>query len=189
MDLDRPVAMQVANQVDRAQRYDTTTVRLHWISAGIVMTLWALGQTIDYFPRGAPRVSARSAHILLGASFAMLLIWRIQWRLRRGAKLSQASHGALGAAAKYGHWILYLAMIVTVTLGMANTWIRGDNIAGLFRIPSLAPGDKELRALVEDIHGTSANVLLILAAGHALIALIHRFGLRDQVLQRMLPRE
>ena len=153
------------------------------------MTLWALGQTIDYFSRGAPRVSARSAHVLLGASFAMLLIWRIQWRLRRGAKLLPASHGALGAAAKYGHSILYLAMIVTVALGMANTWIRRDNIAGLFRIPSLAPGDTELRELVEYVHGTSANVLLILAAGHALIALIHRFGLRDQVLQRMLPRE
>lgn len=177
------------NGSDAEPRYDATTIRLHWISAATVLLLWTIGQTIDYFPRGTPRIGARSAHILIGATFAVLLIRRLVWRTRGGTRLPAATQGVLGAVARYGHWVLYLAMLATVALGIANAWIRGDNIAGLFKIPSLAPGDKQLRELVEDLHGTSATVLLVLAAVHASIALIHRFWLHDRVLQRMLPHK
>ena len=47
--------------------YDRRTIRMHWISAALVIALWCLGQTIDWFPRGTPRSLARSVHIALKA--------------------------------------------------------------------------------------------------------------------------
>jgi cytochrome b561 len=76
----------------------------------------------------------------------------------------------------------------TVALGITNAWVRGDTLIGLFKIPSLAPGDKALKSLIENLHGTFANVLLIAAGLHALAGLTHHFLLHDDVLSRMLPR-
>lgn len=55
-------------------RYDRRSIALHWITAGLVMSLWLLGQTIDWFPKGSPRSTARSTHIVLGLALALVLI-------------------------------------------------------------------------------------------------------------------
>jgi cytochrome b561 len=94
----------------------------------------------------------------------------------------------MGYIAPATHWALYFLVAATVVLGIANAWIRGDTILGLFAIPSPAPGNKALKGLVEYLHATSANVLLIVAGLHALTGLVHRFLLGDGVLRRMLPR-
>jgi cytochrome b561 len=38
-----------------------------------------------------------------------------------------------------------------------------------------------------ELHGTAANIILIVAGLHAGEALVHHFLLRDHVLRRMLP--
>ncbi|MBU6206706.1 MAG: cytochrome B, partial [Alphaproteobacteria bacterium] len=77
-------------------------------------------------------------------------------------------------------------------LGVANTWVRGDDIFGLFHIPFYGSYDKASRhALSEAIvhkHALLANIILLLAGAHALMGLIHHYILRDNVLMRMLPR-
>lgn len=171
-----------------APRYDTLTIRLHWLTAGMVAALWLLGQTIDWFPRGAPRVFARSAHIGIGAILACVILYRIWWRLSGGARLSAAGTGALKVLAKSMHLALYACLLVTVALGIANTWIRGDNLFYLYKIPAFAPGDKALRAAVEDYHAFAANLLLILAGFHAMAGFVHRYVLKEDVLSRMLSQ-
>lgn len=170
-----------------AQSYDSTSIRLHWITATLVVVLWGIAQIIDYFPKGPTRVAVRSLHILLGVSLGLILLTRIYWRLRHGRRLPRAGSGILGYAGQGMHYVLYLALLATVTLGVANVWVRGDTVTGLFTVPQYAPGDKALRSLVEGLHGTLANALLILAGVHALAALIHRIVLRDAVMRRMLP--
>jgi cytochrome b561 len=85
------------------------------------------------------------------------------------------------------HYALYLLLATTVILGVANEWVRGDTIFGLFSVPSFAPGDKALRGQIEDLHSWSANTLVILAGIHALAGLWHHFIQKDGVLRRMLP--
>ena len=172
---------------DTEQRYDRRTIVLHWVTAVLVALLWTIGQTIDFFPKGAPRIGARSAHILVGATLLLLLILRLAWRIGWGRRLPVAGPGIVDRLARWAHLALYGLLAATVILGVANAWIRGDSILGLFTIPSIAPGNKELRAQVEDLHGTLANVTVIVAGLHALVALFHHFKLRDGVLQRMLP--
>jgi cytochrome b561 len=167
-------------------RYDRTTIILHWTTAILVALLWTIGQTIDFFPKGTPRIGARSAHILIGVTLLLIVIARLAWRIGWGRRLPAAVPGLAGRLAKSAHVALYLLLAATLVLGVSNAWIRGDNILGLFTIPCIAPGNKGLRERVEDLHGTLANITVIVAALHAAAALVHHFMARHDVLHRML---
>jgi len=167
------------------ERYDARTITLHWLTAILVIALWTLGQTLDWFPKGA-RASARSTHIALGICLAITVAYRLWWRLSAGRQLPRADRGWLGIVAISTHRLLYLGLFTTVLLGIANAWIRGDNLFNLVAFPAYDPGNKALRGMVQNWHGLSADALLIVAAMHAGAGLIHRYVLRDGVLQRML---
>jgi cytochrome b561 len=168
--------------------YDRISITLHWITAVLVLLLWCLGQTVDWFPADLPRIAARSTHIVLGAALGLVVCFRIWWRAARGARLPPPSAGWPGALRNSLHIVLYLLLAGVVALGLFNAWERGDTIFRLFRLPSFDPGNKALRHQVEDLHGLAANVLLALAALHACVALTHHFVLRDRVLRRMWPQ-
>ena len=174
--------------VEPTVRYDRTSILLHWATAALIVLLWAIAQVIDLFPRGTPRVMARSVHILLGAVLAVVLIIRIVWRLRSGRRLPLATSGPMGYAAVVVHYGLYVLIAATVVFGILNTWVRGDSIFGLFSITKLAPGNTGLRGTIGEWHEAIANTVLILAGLHAAAAMFHHFALRDEVLRRMWPK-
>lgn len=171
-----------------ALRYDRRSIALHWLTAALVVTLWALGQSVDLFPKGAPRVIARSTHISLGAVLALVLVWRITWRLGKGAQVPAAGSAVLDTLATLMHKALYLLLLGTVLLGLGNAWVRGDTLFNLMRIPAFDPGNAALRESVEDWHSWSADILLVAAGLHAAAGLLHHLVLGDDVLRRMMPR-
>lgn len=167
--------------------YDSRAIFFHWLAAALILLLWGMGETIDWFPRGDPRMFARSAHIALGVVLALVLAARIHWRVTGARRLPPAESGARGRAAVGMHHLLYLLMTVIVVLGIAAVWIRGDNLFNLYKVPSIAPGNKALREAVVDLHETVANALLVLALLHAAMALWHHAVVKDGVLARMWP--
>jgi cytochrome b561 len=167
--------------------YDRRTIQLHWVTAALVGLLWGIAQVIDLFPKGAPRITVRSMHIVLGVLLGVVLLMRIVWRTRSGRRLPPANDGVVGYVARIAHFALYAGLVSVVLLGISNAWARGDSIFGLFGIPKLYPGNPHLKPAIEDLHKTFANALVILAAAHALAAVVHHFILRDGVLRRMLP--
>lgn len=168
-------------------RYDGVSILLHWITAALVVILWTLGQCIDFFPKGAPKIDARSTHFLLGAMLAVVLIIRMAWRASAGRSLPLADPGWMGVAAKAVHYGLYVLVAATVVLGIFNAWQRGDVVFNVFTIPKLVPGDVALKKTLEDLHGDFADAVLIIAGLHAAAALAHHYVLRNAVLRRMLP--
>ena len=78
-------------------------------------------------------------------------------------------------------------LLATVILGVANVWVRGDKLFNLVKVPAFDPGNKALRASVEDYHAFAANFVLILAGLQAAAGLAHHYLLKDTVLGRMLP--
>jgi cytochrome b561 len=66
---------------------------------------------------------------------------------------------------------------------------RGDalSIFGIFEIASPWVKNRVFARSVTEIHEILANMLVILAALHAVAALIHHWVLRDRTLIRMLP--
>ena len=167
--------------------YDRRTIVLHWLTAILVLLLWVAGQTIDWFPRGTPRITARSLHIAVGVLLGVVLVLRLYWRATGGAKLPPASPGLAGAAAKGMHWLLYALLAFMVLLGLALVWFRGDTIFNLFTVPKFDPNSRELAHAAGDLHGLVANLLLIMAGLHAAAAIAHRWMGNRAVLRRMWP--
>jgi len=180
--------MSTADITHNPLNYDTRSIRLHWVTAALVTVLWCLGQTVDWFPKGNIRIAARSTHIALGVVLALVLGYRLWWRTGAGRRLPPAGSGIEAAIARVVHVALYAALFGTVALGLANTWVRGDNLFNLFRVPAFDPDNKALRRQVGDLHAWFANFLFCLAAFHAAAGLAHHFIRKDDVLHRMLPR-
>jgi cytochrome b561 len=168
-----------------APAYDHLTVVLHWLTALLVVSLWSVGQTIDWFPKGVPRTTARSMHILFGALLSLVLAYRIGWRATGGRRLPKADRGALQVLATTTHVALYVLLVSTVLLGLTNAWVRGDSLFGVWTIPAFDPSNRGLRETIEEIHGLSANVLLGVAAFHAAAALVHHYVWKDRLVRRM----
>lgn len=173
--------------IPRSLHYDRVTIALHWATAVLVGLLWVIGQTIDDAPRGALRVDYRSLHMTLGITLAAVFLARVIWRLMRGRRLPGVGGGLMRLVAGLTHGALYLLVLTTVILGLANVWVRGDVIFNLFAVPAFDPGNTALRHLIGDWHALAANAILILAGVHAAAALFHYLVLRDGVLRRMLP--
>ncbi|MEO8296553.1 MAG: cytochrome b/b6 domain-containing protein [Burkholderiales bacterium] len=169
-----------------AERYDTRTIVLHWLTAVLVVGVWVLGQVIDVFPKGVPRVTARSLHITGGTLLGLLLVYRIVWRAGpRSVRLPPADAGWLGKLSTLTHFGLYILLCAAVLAGLANTWVRGDNLFNLVTLPAFDPGNSDLRETVEELHELAANLLLLVAGLHALAALVHHAVFRDDVMRRM----
>jgi len=168
-------------------RYDHGSVVLHWLTAMLVVSLWLLGQTIDWFPEGEPRSAARSLHIVFGVALGLVLASRLWWRLGADSRVPPAGTSWQDRVAVLTHVLLYVLLTVTLLLGIGTAWIRGDTLFNLFTIPAFDPGNKSLGETLQDWHGLAANALLFVALFHAAAGLVHHFVLRDDVLRRMLP--
>lgn len=168
-------------------RHDATTIALHWITAAVVALLWFIGQTVDIPPTPVLRTDYRSLHIVLGVALGIVLIVRLAWRLTRRNTLPAIDQGLLLITARLTHWCLYALMLLTVGLGIATTWTRGDSVFGLFTIPAFDPGNRALMRQIHGCHALAANTVLIVAGLHAAAALFHHFIMRDATLRRMLP--
>ncbi len=166
-------------------RYDSTTIRLHWATAALVVVLWISGQLADLAPKGPLRTDAWSSHFVLGFALAAVLIWRLVWRFGGGRRLPAAGSGLLHFLAQAAHHGLYLLLIATVALGLVNAFVRGVSLFDLASLPQI--GDRELRKPITQWHEFAANLLLGLAMLHAAAALAHHYILKDAVLLRMAP--
>jgi cytochrome b561 len=168
-------------------RHDRLVIALHWITAVLVAVLWIMGQTVDAPPIGPLRIDYRSLHILLGVTLGVVVLVRLGWRSVRNGMLPPVDHGWLLLIARVTHWALYALLLITVSLGIATAWVRGDSIFNLFTITSFAPDDRSLARLIHGWHSLAANAILIVAGLHAAAALFHHYILRDATLRRMLP--
>ena len=152
---------------------------------------WLGAHAIDWFPKGPLRVDARSIHIVVGVVLVMALAYRVLWRTTYGTRFRISEPGLSGRLSPLVHVTLYVLLGTVLILGLSNTWVRGDDIFGLFHLPKYGSFASDARhALSEQVvglHRLAANALLILAGGHAAAALYHFAVLRDRVFQRMLP--
>ncbi|CAH1658452.1 putative Superoxide oxidase [Hyphomicrobiales bacterium] len=165
--------------------YDATTIRLHWLTAFLVVPLWILGQVADLFPHGLVNSGLWSLHVIMGFVLIPVLLFRIAWRLIGGSRMDKSIYGTFYIPAKAAHYLIYALLCLVIILGVANAFIRGYSLFGIVRLPQV--GDPTLRRPVTGAHGLAANLLLGLVALHAIAALVHHYIFRDGVLRRMLP--
>jgi cytochrome b561 len=139
--------------------YDTRTIVFHWLTFALVFGLWLVGENIDNFAKGDPRVYVRSVHIVFGLVLAYIVVLRLLWRRKCGTQLAPAGQGKQAKLAKRMHHLQCALLCVVIVVGFGAALIRGDNIFNLFTLPSIAPGNKALRHDAVELHGLLVNVL------------------------------
>jgi cytochrome b561 len=168
--------------------YDNVWITLHWLTALLVVTQFALAETWDWFSR-ATREGMESTHVSLGILLTAVVVARLIWRSVPSHQRSPLAAGWMLTASKAVHYLLYLLLIVQAGLGWTIGWAAGHPIH-FFGIPIPGPIDvlaRPMRHELREIHEKVGWGIIIIAFGHALAGLYHHYVLRDRVLGRMLP--
>ncbi len=156
------------------QGYRVSQIALHWLVFVLVTFLFFTGDNMtDAFD--ALNKSGGSAwnygwipiHITCGLLVLAAMIWRLALRSRFGAPRPPAEEpAALRILAVSVHHLLYLLLILAPIAGLI----------GFFFIPKVA-----------GIHHLMVRLpLMVLVGLHVIGALWHHFGMRDNVLRRMV---
>ena len=170
------------------QRYNSRAILLHWLIAAMILLLFAGGLTIDAFPKDW-KSAMINLHALGGLTLALLVLYRIFWRLTHAAPALPASVSPLIArAAGLGHLALYLLMLAVPIIGVPTLLWRGRGLDfGLFQIASPFTRTPEIYKPLTEIHELGAFALVILALLHAAVGVWHQFVQKDGILLRMMP--
>ena len=175
---------------DDGTTYDKASIRLHWVTALLVVVQFGLAETWDYFDRPTQH-SLQALHVSLGIALAVVIVTRLVWRLMPSHEVEMIERGWVKFASRSVHYLLYALLVAEVGLGFLFRWAQGEPLSffGLFAIPSpFGAFSRPARHLLHSLHEYVGWAIVIIAFGHALAALYHHYVLKDRVLVRMLPR-
>lgn len=170
-------------------RYDRLTRTLHWLTAAVVIFMFASAHIWETLEKGTPlRKGLQSVHISLGIALAVLIVARILWRLLAGNYPKAQAHPLLNVLAQTAHGCLYLLLLAQIVLGFMFRWAQGEpfNFFGLFNVPAPFLIDHDWRATLGGLHNNVAWAIILLAGLHAGAALWHHYVMGDATLRRML---
>jgi superoxide oxidase len=174
---------------DGRRRFDFVTVGLHWATVTLIAGMFASAWLLLASDREHAAMLL-TVHRSLGVVTWAVAIVRLGWRFSFAylppfpQNMSKVQL-RLAKASEYG---LYALLLLQPLTGLAQSLARGRSfMLFAWRVPTVMAGHKPLTALFHQLHVLSAWVLLGLIGLHILAALFHRFVLRDEVLQSMLP--
>lgn len=169
-------------------QYGWMSIILHWLSALWLIGMFTLGYwmvELDFYSQWYH--SAPHYHKSLGLIFALVIVFRMLWKLRQTSPKPLQS-GWQANLARCIHMLFYLLFIGIFVSGylISTADGRGIDIFNWFTLPA----SDELITGQEDIAGTwhrgFAYTLMGLATLHAFAALKHHFIDKDLTLVRML---
>jgi cytochrome b561 len=173
---------------DDKARYDGVSIGLHWLTAVLVITQFALALLWDGFDRPTHRTMV-TAHMSFGIILTALILARIIWRLMPAHRLPSLAAGWVGRAAKGVHYLLYVLLAAEAVLGFLTRWWEGREMSffGLLIPGPFGAGDRATHHMFMEWHEKVGWAIIIVATGHAAAALYHHVVLKDRTLRRMLP--
>lgn len=151
--------------------YTWVQITLHWLIAALIVANYivsdGMGEIFDGTLEGkVPTGWTSTFHVWVGSTILGLVVLRLIARSVTGAPRHASGNALLDRASVWGQWLLYTLMLVVPLLG-AVTWFGG------------------LEATA-DLHVLAVNALMILALGHAAMAMVHQFVFKDGLLIRMV---
>ncbi|HEV2219667.1 MAG TPA: cytochrome b [Casimicrobiaceae bacterium] len=172
-------------------RHERQIVALHWLVALSIVALLGIGWYMVGVPRLTPaRGFYYNLHKSLGIVAAALIVTLIARRLtHRAPPLPDSMPGWERKAARLGHVVLYLFMVLSIIAGyLTSSFSRfGPKFFGI-PLPHWGWDDVVLREKFAAAHRVLALVFAVLIAVHVAAALKHLLVDRDGVFQRMLSR-
>lgn len=179
------------HDVTTPHRYTATAISLHWIIAALILIAIGMGWYMVDLPQGQDRAWFFRHHKNVGLTVALLVLFRIWWRVRHPAPslpVDTPRWEQLGA--HYSHRLLYALMVLMPITGFLTTSFTGFPTYYLgipVDLGAWGGENKLLNSIFAAIHTFLAYFLLALIVLHALAALRHLLIKRDGIFQRMLP--
>ncbi|AFJ87447.1 MULTISPECIES: cytochrome b [Burkholderia] len=169
-------------------RYDAVARLLHWLIVALIVAQYLIGWTMPDVHRDTQPVGLIAAHLLVGTALVAAMVCRVLWRVTHrppADTLSPTMRKLSGAT----HFALYALLIVVPLLGWINASSRAwaVTLLGVLPLPALSEAGSQFGHAMGDVHGVLAWVLFAGICLHVAAALAHRFVLRDQTMQRMMP--
>lgn len=161
----------------------------HWLLALLIIGMLALGLVMDDF-KGDTRFALYGIHKAIGAIILALVVVRLLWRWSNiNPALPEDTTPLTRLAARGGHFLLYVAMLVMPLSGwtLSNAAGYPVSVFGWFALPAIAAKNHDLHELAEEVHEWAAYGLIALIMVHIAAALYHHIIRKDAVLTRMLP--
>lgn len=171
-------------------RYTDVAIALHWLLALSLLAAFCVGLYMADLKLSPTRIRLFNWHKWAGISILVLSALRLGWRLthrppEEPAYLPQWQKRLAGTV----HLVLYLLFFLVPIAGWAHSSAAGFPVVwfGIIHLPDLVGPDKQLAETLTDVHAALAYTMAGLVALHVAGALQHRFILKDNIVQRMLP--
>jgi len=169
-------------------RYDPVARSLHWLVVVLVVAQFILGWNMPDVQADTKPINLIAAHLIVGVALVAAMICRLAWRFTHRPPDSELSP-ILNMMSSITHFALYGLLIAVPLLGWINASSNGWAVTLLWIIPlpALAPTGVSWGDAIGDLHGTLSWILFGVICLHVLAALVHRFVMRDSVIERMMP--
>ncbi len=172
------------------RNYDSISKAIHWTMAILIPLDWALAVMREGFSKEV-RPTFMFYHKSIGLLIVALLVLRILWRLTHTAPATEKTpfEPWAGLAAKAGHGLLYLLMIMVPIGGSMASLASARPLPffGLFQIAGPWTEKQAFAGQIGEMHELFAHLLLLVAFAHAVIGILHHVVLKDRTLMKMRP--
>lgn len=172
-----------------SQRYGTTAIALHWLTALLIVWGFSVGISMVDLPISPQKFKYYAWHKWIGITVWLITCARLAWRWGHPAPPMPPMPAWQTHAAHASHIALYALLLVIPLSGWIYSSSTGIQVVylGLVPLPDLVAKDRDLAHVLRQVHVTLNFTLLGVVCLHALAALKHHFHDRDTVLTRMLP--
>ena len=181
----RAVELQTVSIYSRPARV------FHWLTVLLLVLQSAVGWLMPDVDKFKQPQGLIDLHLSIGFCIIVVVVLRLLWRGTnppppRGRHIAPI----LGLAASITHGLLYLLLIAVPLMGWANAVARGWSISlfGLVPLPAVFAKDSPFVHAFGELHVPGVWALIAVISLHVLAALYHHFVVKDDTLQRILPR-
>ncbi len=175
---------------DTRAKYGGISILLHWVSAAVIVGLFALGVymvELTYYDPLYNRLPF--LHKSIGLLHAGLFLFWVGWRLANPWPAPVAGTGMVEArVARAVKHLFYWLIAVVIVSGYLIPTAAGAPVSvfGWFDVPALVSDLPRQEDFAGAVHRFASYALLALASLHATAALKHHCVDRDGSLRRMM---
>lgn len=175
-----------------SERWGIVAVTTHWLTALVVVGMFALGLWMVELTYYDPRYrTAPHLHKSIGVLLFLLTVSRLAWRWLNPTPAGLPQHTAFERrAARVTHVLIYLLLFAIMISGYLISTADGRpvEVFDWFAIPATVQGFEQQEDIAGLVHLVLAISLISLVSLHAAAALKHHFLDRDRTLLRMLGK-
>jgi cytochrome b561 len=166
-------------------RYGAAAIAIHWISALLILVMFALGLRAAGTIDPAAKISLLRAHAVIGSTVLVLTLVRIAWWLFADTKpMPVAGMPRLQERlAKAVHTLFYVVILGMVASGFGMVLLSGANLVLFGDAPGPLADFWDYPPRVP--HRIGAILIAALFLLHLGAAIYHQFIRRDHLLARM----